>query len=76
MLDAYLLDGDPLDDEESELIPVLALAAALDDLGAVVARWAVEAADDTRPDAEVDRVCHAVAAHLDELGVERQDWYR
>jgi hypothetical protein len=75
LLDAYLLEADPLGDDATSIIPALAVAAALDDLGAVVAAWAVEAGDD-RPDAEVDRVCAQAASRLDALGVERQEWYR
>ncbi|HUW02831.1 MAG TPA: hypothetical protein VMW08_10805 [Acidimicrobiales bacterium] len=75
LLDAYLLEGDPLDDEATSTVPVLAVAAALDDVGALVASWAVEAGAD-RPDDEIDRVCTRAAAQLDALGVERQEWYR
>ncbi len=75
LLDAYLHEGDPLDDEATSIVPALAVAASLDELGATVASWAVEAGDD-RPNDEIDRMCTRAAARLDALGVERQEWYR
>jgi hypothetical protein len=75
LLDTYLHEGDPLDNDATSIIPVLAVAASLDEVGAVVASWAGEAGDD-RPDDEIDRVCTRAAAQLDALGVERQEWYR
>lgn len=75
LLDAYLHDADPIDDEAASVIPVLAVAASLDDLGAVVAAWAIEAGDD-RPDDLIEEGCQQANGQLDALGVERQDWYR
>lgn len=75
VLDAYLHEADPLDDEATSVVPVLAVAAALDDLGRVVAAWAVDAAGE-RPDDTIDEVSTRATARLDALGVERQEWYR
>ncbi len=54
------------------LVGVLQAAQQLDELGDVVAAWAVDI-NQTRPDAEVDRVVALVAHELDALGVPKQE---
>jgi hypothetical protein len=54
------------------VVGVLQGARQLDDLGDVLATWAVDI-NRPRPDAEVDRVVAEVARHLDEIGVPKQE---
>ena len=60
-----------LTDDEREMLPLLAVAAQLDDLGDRLANWA---ADRGRPcpDGEVDRISRRVFTSLAGLGVERE----
>jgi hypothetical protein len=68
-----LVDGpEPATGPDALVVELLRAAADLDQLGDALAAWAVDRAG-PRPDAEVDRVTAAVAGHLDELGVAREE---
>ena len=61
------------DGPDTFLVGVLRAAQAVDDLGDVLATWAVNREDHERPDAAVDRVVAHVARELDALGVPREE---
>ena len=72
--DAYwsaLVNGG--DGPNAFLVGVLRAAQAVDDVGDVLARWAVDREGHERPDASVDRVVGDVAQALDALGVPREE---
>jgi hypothetical protein len=60
-----------LDAGEQQALGVLGVAVELDRLADVLAGWAVTAPGDPPRD-EVDRVCQALSARLDRLGVPRE----
>jgi hypothetical protein len=64
--------SDSSSDANADLIELLRTITALDDLGDVLASWAVDIAGQ-RPDAEVERVIATVAQRLDALGVPREE---
>ena len=55
------------------VVGVLHAAQVLDDLGDILAAWAVDRHGHERPDTEVDRVVADVARQLDALGVPREE---
>jgi hypothetical protein len=57
------------------LVDLLREVRPLDELGDVLAAWAVDIST-PRPDAEVDRVTAAVTAALDRLGIGREERVR
>ncbi len=68
-----LEDGpNPASGSDALVVEVLRAASRLDDLGDVLASWAVDRAE-RRPDTEVDEVVVEVARRLDELGVAREE---
>ena len=71
VLDAYLGEVD-LAIEEQQALPLLAVAAEFDGLADQLAAWA-PTAPAAPPVEEVDRVCAGVLAHLDALGVPREE---
>ncbi len=54
------------------IAPLLRVAADVDELGDVLASWAVDRSGPS-PDAEVDRVTAAASRRLDELGIPREE---
>jgi hypothetical protein len=65
-------EGDAPASPDGRLVALLAVARRLDDLGDVVAGWAMAPAA-PRPNDEVDRTMADVVARLDALGVPRED---
>jgi hypothetical protein len=61
------------DGPDAFVVGVLRAAQAVDDLGEVLATWAVDRNGHEPPDAEVDRVVSEVAQQLDALGVPREE---
>jgi hypothetical protein len=58
----------PLEDEERQAVPLLAVAVDFEDLSASLTAWALTGPADP-PVTALDRTCAAVAERLDELGV-------
>lgn len=71
VIDAYVAEVD-LAVEEHQAMPLLAVAAELDELADVLAAWA-PTAPAPPPVLDVDRVCASVLAQLDALGVPREE---
>ena len=70
---ADLADGPtPATGDDALVVEVLRAATELDQLGDVLAEWAVDRTG-THPDTDVDRVVTQVAGRLDELGVAREE---
>ena len=68
------LDGGtvPSDGPHARLVEILRVATELDQIGDVLAGWAVDISGD-RPDAAVDAAIEVVRTRLDELGVPREE---
>ena len=73
---AALDGGDgPTTGPEAFVVELLRVTRELDELGDVVAEWAVDAGPE-RPDGVVDATITSVARHLDRLGVGREERVR
>jgi hypothetical protein len=66
------LDGDASSTLDADVVGLLRAARELDDLGDILASWAVDRAG-SPPDADVDRIVADVARRLDALGVPHEE---
>ena len=73
--DALEHGGGPTSGPAALTVELLRVMRALDELGDVLADWAVEASAD-RPDATVDATVTRVAQQLDRMGVGREERVR
>ena len=65
--------GDPPDDADARLVPLLQALVELDRIGDALSGWAVRASPEDRPDADVDAAIADVTARLEALGVAREE---